>query len=114
LRAASGLIASTARSSYGEGFPGTAIVSSAHLNDNQTRERQTPARPKPGMQSIKGSSSLKQDADYVCFVWQKDDEMGVPTGEGRIWLAKSRQGESAGVDVQLNSHKMRFEVIENR
>lgn len=89
---------------------GTAIVAAAHLNDGQIRDSRSPKRPKPGLHSIKGSSSLKQDADMVMFVWQEDDEDGKPTGTGAIWFAKSRGSELAGVEVDLNPIRMKFEI----
>lgn len=89
---------------------GTAVIAAAHLNDGQMRDVRSPKRPKPGLHSIKGSSSLKQDADVVMFVWQEDDEQGMPTGEGAIWIAKCRQGELGGVKVTLNPVRMRFEL----
>jgi replicative DNA helicase len=90
---------------------GTAIVAVAHLNANQQRDSgRRLARPRPGLHSIKGASSLAQDADVVMFVWQQDDDEGVPSGEGEIWLAKSRQGGYASQAVHLNGQRMRFEA----
>jgi replicative DNA helicase len=88
---------------------GTAIVATAHLNEIQVRDRQSPARPKPGLQSIKGASSIKQDADIVAFVWLQDDDRGVPTTEGAIWLAKARSGDpNAAVNVELHLARIEF------
>ena len=90
---------------------GTAIVAVAHLNSNQLRDSgRRLERPRPGLHSIKGASSLAQDADIVSFIWQQDDEEGVPTGEGEVWLAKCRQGGYASVPLHLNGAAMRFEV----
>jgi replicative DNA helicase len=90
---------------------GTAIVAVAHLNANQLKDSgRRLERPRPGLHSIKGASSLAQDADVVMFVWQQDDEEGVPSGEGEIWLAKSRQGGYASQAVHLNGQRMRFEA----
>lgn len=88
---------------------GTAIIAVAHLNDGMMRDTRSLKRPKPGMHALKGASSIKQDADMVCFVWQQDDDDGLPTGEGSIWLAKGRQTALAAVDVQLNPRTLRFE-----
>lgn len=89
--------------------PGAVVVAAAHLNDGQMRDQRSVKRPRPGLHSIKGSSALKQDADVVLFVWLEDDDDGVPTNEGAIWLAKNRNGGFAGVPVQLNPRRMRFE-----
>ncbi len=93
-----------------DGFAGTAVVAVVHLNETQMGK--SPRRPRPGMQSIKGSSSIKQDADFVTFVWQKDDEDGLPTGEGAIWFAKARSGNVGSVDVVLNPRRFRFEMAD--
>jgi replicative DNA helicase len=80
---------------------GTTILATAHLNDGQMRDQRSPKRPKPGLHSIKGASSIKQFADVVAMVWQQDDDEGVPTGDGAIWLPKCRQGTHGGVEVTL-------------
>lgn len=89
--------------------PGTTLVAAAHLNDGQMRDARSPRRPRPGLHSIKGSSSLKQDPDVVMFVWRQDTDDGVPTDDGEIWIAKNRDGDFAAMDVLLNGPKMRFE-----
>lgn len=91
--------------------PGTVMVAAAHLNDGQMRDARSPKRPRPGLHSIKGSSSLKQDADVVMFVWLQDDEVGVPTHTGEVWIGKNRQGGFAAVEVVLKPQRMRFEEL---
>lgn len=86
----------------------TAVVAAAHLNDGQMRDQRSNCRPRPGLHSIKGSSSLKQDADVVMFVWQQDSDDGAPSGEGAVWIAKCRQGELRAVKVRLDTGRMRF------
>lgn len=100
----------TAKASSSE-HDGTAIVAVAHLNANQMRDSaRRSERPRPNLYTIKGASSLAQDADVVLFIWQQDDEDGIPTGEGETWLGKCRQGGYANVPLRLNSAAMRFEV----
>lgn len=100
----------TAKASSSE-HDGTAIVAVAHLNANQMRDGGRRAeRPRPNLYTIKGASSLAQDADVVLFIWQQDDADGIPTGEGETWLGKCRQGGYANVPLKLNGAAMRFEV----
>lgn len=91
------------------GGAGSAIVLVCQLNDGQMRDARSARRPKPGMHSLKGSSWIKQRADVVCFVWRKDDEDGMPTDEGEIWIAKNRNGATATVPVRLVPSLMVFE-----
>jgi hypothetical protein len=89
--------------------PGTAILLACHLNDGQMRDRSDVRRPRPGLHSLKGASSIKQRADVVMFVWQEDDDAGLPSGNGEVWIAKSRSGATASQQVQLDPRHMRFE-----
>lgn len=93
-----------------EGHPGTAVVIVAHLSGGAMAGSKTPQRPKPGLHSLKGSTSLQQDPDFVLFVWQQDNDDGTPSGKGRVYLPKARSGDNMGVDVVLNSRYLRFEV----
>lgn len=94
-----------------DGFAGTSVVGVAHLNEKQMGS--SPKRPRPGMQSLKGSSSLKQDPDFVSFVWQEDQEDGTPSSDGEIYFTKSRSGQTGKVRVHLNPRWFRFEVAAN-
>lgn len=114
LSKTSSALVRAAKGSVTDGHLGTAVVAAAHLNDGQMRDARSPVRPRPGLHSIKGSSALKQDADVVVFVWQQDDDDGLPTGNGQVWIAKSRQGELGAVDVTLNPTRMQFETDEWR
>lgn len=112
LSKTSSVLVRAAKASAGPDHAGTAIVAAAHLNDGQMRDQRSAKRPRPGLHSIKGSSSLKQDADVVMFVHREDDADGRPTVDGSVWLAKCRDGELAGVDVQLDVARMEFvEVV---
>lgn len=89
------------------GHPGTAVLAITHLKEEGIRNGKV---PKPSIASIKGGSSIKQDADFVAFVWQEQDENGVPTGEAEIWLAKGRSGGLERVSVRLNGTRFRFDL----
>jgi DnaB-like helicase C terminal domain len=108
LSKTSSALVRAAKASAGADFAGTTIVCAAHLNDGQMRDQRSPKRPMPGLHSIKGSSSLKQDADTVLFVWRESDEMGIPEHDGVIWIGKSRQGGMGAIDVELDVGRMEF------
>jgi replicative DNA helicase len=109
LSKTSSAIVRAAKGSASDGHPGTAIVCAAHLNDGMMRESRSLKRPRPGLHSLKGSSSLKQDADAVMFVWREDDpEDGWPGLEGHLWIAKSREGGVGAVEVILDPARMEF------
>jgi replicative DNA helicase len=88
--------------------PGTIVLAAAHLNDGQVRDQRSPKRPRPGLHSIKGTSSIKQDADVVMFVWREDDDDGIPTQEAELWIAKNRDGGFAHTDLTLDPARMQF------
>jgi replicative DNA helicase len=100
-----------AKASTTAGGEGTAVVSVAHLNESQMAGTANAARPRPSLRSIKGSSSLKQDADFVTFVWLKDDDRGTPTTEGEVFVAKGRNTGVSAVEVILNPRRMAFEPV---
>jgi hypothetical protein len=108
LSKTSSALVRAAKASAGPDFAGTAIVCAAHLNDGQMRDQRSPKRPRPGLHSIKGSSSLKQDADTVMFVWRESDENGIASQDGLVWIGKSRQGGMGAVAVTLDVGRMEF------
>jgi hypothetical protein len=108
LSKTSSALVRAAKASAGPDFAGTTIVCAAHLNDGQMRDQRSPKRPRPGLHSIKGSSSLKQDADTVMFVWRESDENGIADQDGLVWIAKCRQGGMGAVAVTLDTGRMEF------
>lgn len=101
----------TARASTlgNDGGNGTSIIVVAHLNSSQFKDQVNAARPRPGLQSLKGASTLNQNPDVIVFVWQEDDQNGRPSGQGDIWTAKSRQSRLGGVKVRLDMDSLLFE-----
>lgn len=91
-----------------DGHPGTAVIPVTHLKEEGTDRKGKVQRPT--IASLKGGSSLKQDTDAICFVWQEQNERAEPTGEGEIWLAKGRGMEMAHIKVSLNPGRFRFEL----
>lgn len=92
-----------------DGFQGTAVVAVTHLKEEGIRKGRV---PRPTISSIKGGSSIKQDCDFVCFVWQEQPEDGPPSGVGEIYLPKPRSGEYVSIPVQVNPGRFRFELRE--
>ena len=91
------------------GHNGTAIVAVTHLKEEGMVRGKI---PRPTIASIKGGSSIKQDADMVMFVQQEqDDETGAPNGDGELWLAKGRSSGIASVKIRLRPSRFRFEVL---
>lgn len=90
-----------------DGHPGTAVIAVTHLKEEGLVRGKV---PRPTIASIKGGSSIKQDAEFVGFCWQEQGEGGAPTGDGEIWLAKGRTGELCKVKVRLNPRRFRFEL----
>jgi hypothetical protein len=100
--------ANAAASDAGGG--GCAVMLLCHLNDIQMKDSRSARRPKPGMHSLKGASAIKQRADTVMFTWLEDDEDGVPTEDGAVWIAKGRNGGAAGSQkVRLDTKRLVFE-----
>lgn len=100
--------ASAATTDAGTAGTGSAVVLVCHLNDAQMRESRSPARPKPGMHSLKGATSIKQRADTVMFVWLQDNDEGVPTDDGEVWIAKARNGGPESQLVTLDRGSLVF------
>lgn len=93
---------------------GSAVVLVCHLNDAQMRDSRSPARPRPGMHSLKGATSIKQRADTVMFVWLEDNEDGVPTDFGEVWIAKARNGSPESQKVELDRGALMFRPLGSR
>ena len=70
------------------------VLATAHLNEKFVIGT---ARPQPHLGTLKGASSLKQDADNVLFVFREDDiDTGLPTNKGQIYFGKARGGQVGG------------------
>lgn len=108
LSRSSSALVRAAKGSASSDHPGTVIICAAHLNDGQMRDSRSNIRPRPGLHSLKGSSSLKQDADVVMFIWREDDPQGFPDPEGSLWIAKNRDGDLGGLEVELDVARMEF------
>jgi replicative DNA helicase len=90
-----------------DGHPGTVVFAVTHLKEEGLVRGKV---PRPTITSIKGGSSIKQDADAVICIWQDQDDAGAPTGDGEIWLAKGRSMELARIKVRLNPRRFRFDL----
>ena len=87
---------------------GAAIVATVHLNEKRIIAAR---RPPPTLGDIRGSGMLKNDADNVLMVFREQDEEGVEVlPDGRVYVAKARNGALRTVPVSLNSKRMRFDL----
>jgi hypothetical protein len=100
-------LATAARASTNHG-PGTCLLLACHLNDGQMAGRRELGAPKPGKHSLKGASSIRQDADTIILTWLKEDEHGVAGTDGEVWIAKGRNSGGRSVAVELDATNMRF------
>jgi replicative DNA helicase len=83
------------------------LVVTVHFNE---RRVQSAKRPAPTLGDIRGSGMLKNDADNVLFVHREQSEDGTEVlNDGRIYLAKVRNGELGGIDVHFRGDRMRFD-----
>jgi replicative DNA helicase len=88
-----------------DGHPGTAVCAVTHLKEEGLSKGKI---PRPTIASIKGGSSIKQDADFVAFVWQEQDEGGKPNGDGEIYISKGRSGGLEKIEVRMNTGRLLF------
>lgn len=87
------------------------VLATVHLNEKRV---QSAVRPKPTVGDIRGSGMLKNDADIVLFVHREQSKDGtVILPEGRLYLAKVRNGELGGIDVFFRGDRMRFDIDES-
>lgn len=90
-----------------DGHNGTAVLAVTHLKEEGMIKGRV---PRPTITSIKGGSSIKQDADAVMFCWREQEEGGAPLPEGELWLAKGRGSARAIQEVTLNDRRFRFDL----
>lgn len=82
------------------------IIATVHLNENRVNDIK---RPRPTIGDIRGSGSLKNDADVVAFVYRDQDEKtGDPLPEGLIYFSKARGGKTGGQPVVFEEDWLRF------
>jgi replicative DNA helicase len=80
-----------------------------HLNEG--RKNMDGTKPAPTVADIKGSGSIKNDADHVFFIHQDQEEgSGQPKGHGWFYSGKVRNGAHWKFRVALNDRAMRFEA----
>lgn len=87
-----------------------AVVYTAHLNEKRV---QSAIRPRPTLGDIRQSGQIKNDADYVMFVYRKQDSNGIPldTGEAEVYLAKGRNSALESLNVWLNPKTMNYQEL---
>jgi replicative DNA helicase len=82
------------------------VLSTAHLNEKRVTGV---VRPRPTEGDLRGSGSIKNDADIVCFVHREQDEdTGDREPQGAIYFTKVRNGPTGGMEVYFNDQRLRF------
>lgn len=84
------------------------LLITGHLNEG--RKNVDGTKPAPTVGDIKGSGSIKNDADHVFFIYQEqEDGSGQPKGHGWFYSGKVRNGAHWRFRVQLDERAMQFE-----
>jgi len=82
------------------------VLSTAHLNEKRVTGV---VRPRPTEGDLRGSGSIKNDADIVCFVHrEQDSETGDREPQGAIYFTKVRNGPTGGMEVYFKEDRLRF------
>lgn len=82
------------------------VLSTAHLNENRVTGV---LRPRPTLGDLRGSGSIKNDADIVCMVYREQDpETGDPEPQGAIYLPKVRNGPTGGMEAYFREKRLDF------
>jgi len=87
---------------------GTTIIATSHFNDVNAQGKTYNPNQRPGLRSLKGSTSIKQNADHIIFIHREreDDRL---TNFGKIWTEKARNGSLTNdIEVRLDTASMRF------
>lgn len=89
------------------------VLSTAHLNEKRVTGI---VRPRPLLGDLRGSGSIKNDADIVCMVWrEQNEETGDPEPQGEIYLPKVRNGPTGGMEAYFKQDRLRFtEMVAGR
>jgi replicative DNA helicase len=84
------------------------VVATAHLNEHRAH-KSTP--PLPVLSDIRGSGMLKNQADFVGFVYldQPNDSPLEPDNTGHIYLAKGRSTGRCSMAAKLHPSRFRWE-----
>lgn len=87
------------------------IVAAVQLSEKRVTGQKI---PRPALTDIRASGMLKNDADFVLFVYREQNETGRPELDGSLYLAKVRDGGlGQAVEVRLNPDYLRFEAVDN-
>lgn len=81
------------------------VLATVHLNEARSGTQ----LPPPVVRDIKGSGAIRQDADNVVFVYREQSDDGTELlDEGRIYVAKARNGQLGGLAVDFDGGRVRF------
>lgn len=83
------------------------LIATVHLNEARATGTYPPF---PVLRDIRGSGSLKNDADNVMFVYRQEDdiEAGEPGSVATAQLAKVRNGLLGREELRFDGNRMRF------
>lgn len=88
------------------------IIALSQLN----REVEKLADKKPGLQHLRESGSLEQDANVVMFIWWEDtgekDAFQQPVLKVKILVEKNRDGKTGAVELKFSGDLQRWENLE--
>jgi replicative DNA helicase len=85
------------------------VLSTAHLNEKRVVGV---VRPRPTEGDLRGSGSIKNDADIVCFVHREQNpDTGDREPEGAIYFTKVRNGPTGGMEAYFKEDRLRFVPI---
>lgn len=82
------------------------VLSTAHLNEKRVTGI---TRPRPMLGDLRGSGSIKNDADIVAMVYREQDpQTGDPEPQGEIYLPKVRNGPTGGMEAYFRADTLSF------
>jgi replicative DNA helicase len=81
---------------------GVAVVALSQLSNEWVREKR-----KPGLQDLRESKAIAQDADIVALLWRKEKTQ-VEAEQHWLLLRKQRQGGLGDIELVLDRSRLRF------
>ena len=67
---------------------------------------------KPQLSDLRESGSIEQDADVVMFLYRPESEVGGPTIQTKLLVAKHRNGATDEIDLLFRGDRVRFYSVE--
>jgi replicative DNA helicase len=89
---------------------GVAVVALSQLK----RPESASANKRPGLEALRDSGALEQDAFMVQFVWREVDAKNHFTSNAEVIIAKHRNGETGCVEMDFIGPRMMFRARSKR